>query len=198
MQCDKCLEHEAIVVFTLVVEDAKTVSHLCAACAASQGVGKNAGSGGDDEASADQATGAEPAAGAGQAAGAKECPPMEMQRAGNADGSEDEGVLRCSACGLSYEEFKERYRLGCAQCFDAFREQLQPLLRKVQGAEAHTGKHPTGVAERSDEDRAAWALEVLTRRLQAAVEREEFEEAARLRDQIELARQAYAAEAGRT
>ena len=192
MRCDKCLEHEAIVVFTLVVEDAKTVTHLCAACAASQGLGKNAGSEGNDEASAAQAAGAE------LAAGAKEYPPMETQRAGNADGLEDEGVLRCSACGLSYEEFKERYRLGCAQCFDAFREQLQPLLRKVQGAEAHTGKHPTGVAERSDEDRAAWALEILTRRLQAAVEREEFEEAARLRDQIELARQAHAAEADRT
>ena len=115
---------------------------------------------------------------------------MGKQSAANTNRAGDDDVARCPGCGMSYGEFKERYRLGCARCFDAFREQLQPLLRKVQGAEAHTGKHPTGAAQGgAGEERSVWTLEVLSRRLQAAVEREEFEEAARLRDQIERARQ---------
>ena len=91
--------------------------------------------------------------------------------------------------GLTYATFKERYRLGCADCYPAFSERLVSLLRKVHGAEGHVGKRFVRALESLAPERkppsGAWTLELLKRRLNAAIEREEFEEAARLRDQIE-------------
>ncbi|MDK2856257.1 MAG: protein arginine kinase activator [Bacillota bacterium] len=90
-------------------------------------------------------------------------------------------TLRCPECGLTYGDFRERGRLGCARCYTTFREQLEPLIRRLQGGLRHAGKVPrrSGGALRVKHD-----LETLRRRLKEAVSREAFEEAARLRDEI--------------
>ena len=93
--------------------------------------------------------------------------------------------LKCGKCGTTYEEFLHKGRFGCAQCYRSFRSQLGPALRGIQGAETHSGKRPkshretteTIVKKLSEADR-------LTLELQEAIEKEEFEEAARLRDRI--------------
>jgi len=87
----------------------------------------------------------------------------------------------CPVCGLSYGGFKESGRLGCAVCYDTFSTELKPLLQKVQKEIKHTGKVPGKgnlqlVLRRNVSD--------LRMQLKEAVSRENFETAAKLRDQI--------------
>lgn len=91
--------------------------------------------------------------------------------------------LKCANCGLAYADFKKIGRLGCSECYLTFKKYLGPLLKSIQGSVMHFGKTPVKVApvlkktERID-------LEELRQQLKAAIEKEAFEEAARLRDQI--------------
>ncbi|AEJ38476.1 UvrB/UvrC protein [Sulfobacillus acidophilus TPY] len=88
---------------------------------------------------------------------------------------------RCSACGYTYQEFAETGRLGCDQCYRTFHGDLMPLIQRIQGRAEHRGKFP----RRGARD-LAWRREVeaLRERLQDAIQREAFEEAAQIRDQI--------------
>jgi protein arginine kinase activator len=86
--------------------------------------------------------------------------------------------LACPACGLRYMEFRAQGRLGCPHDYDVFRAGLGPLLQRIHRASRHVGKAPRRVLPAA---RHAERVE-LRRRLQAAVEAEAYEEAARLRD----------------
>ena len=55
-----------------------------------------------------------------------------------------ETVLACPYCGTTAEEAKKRNIVGCAMCYGALRKVLQPVVTKLQGGHAHTGKGPTG------------------------------------------------------
>lgn len=57
--------------------------------------------------------------------------------------------VKCVSCGMSYDEFKKIGRLGCAECYDAFRESIAPLLKRIHSAGTHTGKHPGPSAQKS-------------------------------------------------
>lgn len=96
---------------------------------------------------------------------------------------ESEGThLKCSSCGLTYADFKKIGRLGCGECYTAFRKQLIPLLKKIHGSSLHFGKTPfkkvvTTAKKKID-------LQDLRAKLQRAIDMEAFEDAARIRDQI--------------
>jgi protein arginine kinase activator len=83
----------------------------------------------------------------------------------------------CPTCGLTYAAFKAEGRFGCAHDYDAFLEVLEPLLERVHRATTHDGKQPL-TARRVAE------IEELRGRMKAAVGREDYEQAARLRDLI--------------
>lgn len=94
--------------------------------------------------------------------------------------SEKDGAVKCPGCSLSYEDFKKTNRVGCADCYKTFKRKLSPLIKKVHGLVFHKGKvplygkkHPHGAL-----------LKELEGKLIAAVKSEEYEEAARLRDEI--------------
>ncbi len=88
---------------------------------------------------------------------------------------------RCATCGLTYNQFSKIGRFGCSDCFETFRDRLDPLLRRIHGSTAHQGKIP----ERTKgELKIRRDLEKLREQLARSVESEEFEEAAQLRDQI--------------
>jgi protein arginine kinase activator len=99
--------------------------------------------------------------------------------------SAETAELRCGSCGLVYAEFRSRGRLGCPQCYDVFRQALEPLLEKIHGQGKHVGKTPTGAtaADRSKEKH----LVALRRQLNAAVKGENYELAAKLRDELKRA-----------
>ena len=88
----------------------------------------------------------------------------------------------CPTCGLTYEDFKKKGRLGCSQCYTAFKQQLLPLLKKIHGAVQHMGKVPTRVEESGNA--REHKVKELRDRLARAIQMEEYEEAARLRDMI--------------
>ena len=84
----------------------------------------------------------------------------------------------CPICGLKFMEFRTRGRLGCPHDFQVFERGLLPLLRRAHGATRHVGKVP----RRS----SGAAVETLRLRaqLREAVDREDYEQAARFRDQL--------------
>lgn len=97
-------------------------------------------------------------------------------------GSADPGAsapgasLKCGKCGMTFRDFQKIGRFGCGDCYLAFRENLLPLLKRIHGSTRHTGKAKK--SESSD------LRHTLRRKLQSAIDKEEFEEAAKLRDMI--------------
>ena len=93
-------------------------------------------------------------------------------------------LLKCKGCGLRYAQFKETGRLGCAECYEAFRAPLSDLLQRIHGAKRHSGKLPKGSREERDRSDLSQELSKLQKQLHEAVSGEQFEEAARIRDRI--------------
>ena len=92
-----------------------------------------------------------------------------------------EDSVHCDVCGLTYEEFQNTGKLGCAHCYKVFSEQLSPLLQRVHGRTQHAGRVP---ANREEENRLQHSILELKIKMDHAVQEENFEEAAALRDQI--------------
>jgi protein arginine kinase activator len=89
---------------------------------------------------------------------------------------------RCPDCGLKFMEFRTGGRLGCPNDYEAFGRGLLPLLRRAHGATRHVGKVPVRRPARAAE-RGVSRLR-LRAQLRDAVAREDYEQAARLRDQL--------------
>ena len=87
----------------------------------------------------------------------------------------------CKSCGMSYEEFGQTGRLGCAECYQSFEKLLLPLLKRVQREVHHVGKVP---AKAPTETKRSFELRELQERLRKSIQSETFEDAAKLRDQI--------------
>ena len=91
-------------------------------------------------------------------------------------------------CDRGDRHFKKIGRLGCAQCYVAFKASLAPLLKRIHGSTQHIGKSPSPVAakELKITTKLQEDLEAVKSALQKAVKNEEFEEAASLRDKIKF------------
>ncbi|MCK4858313.1 MAG: UvrB/UvrC motif-containing protein [candidate division Zixibacteria bacterium] len=87
----------------------------------------------------------------------------------------------CPVCKLSYDTFAKTGKLGCGNCFSAFREPLADLLRKIHGSNLHRGKRHTGGASGIEPLKEEARLKD---ELKQAVSTEDFERAAQLRDMI--------------
>ena len=92
------------------------------------------------------------------------------------------GPGACPSCGLTLQDFKRTGRLGCAACYSEFDHHLRGLLRRLHGGTQHTGKVFLGTGTRQT-NRVA-RITTLRRGLQSAIDAEDFERAAALRDQI--------------
>lgn len=88
----------------------------------------------------------------------------------------------CEACGYTENEFKRTGRLGCPRCYDVFVLPKTDLLQKIQDSNLHKGKFPKNQEKR--------ALKVrilnLTKELNNCISKEEYEQAAKIRDQIKI------------
>ena len=104
---------------------------------------------------------------------------------------------KCHCCGLTFAEFKQHAVLGCAECYKCFEHLLSPLLERAhEGGVSHMGKQPKrlskGLSPRptapmtvalTQEDRAR-RLQSLGAQLSRAVSEEQYELAAKMRDEI--------------
>jgi len=87
----------------------------------------------------------------------------------------------CPECGISYDDFRTRGRFGCKNDYRVFAGQLEPLFDKIHHARRHTGKVPRRASENLARDEV---LLDLKERLSEAINNEDYEKAAELRDQI--------------
>ncbi|MCM8796596.1 MAG: UvrB/UvrC motif-containing protein [Candidatus Omnitrophica bacterium] len=158
MLCDICGKNQATVHLTEIVDEQMNELHLCEECARKKSIEMEQQFGLSDLL-------------AGMA---------EFEK----PGSEVEGAAtaKCPNCGLTYADFKKIGRLGCGECYVVFKRYLAPLLKRIHGSLNHIGKGPAVKGRRMSKKKAE--LEELRSKLQAAIAREAFEEAARLRDQI--------------
>ncbi len=160
MICEHCQQHQATVHYTQVINGVRTEMNLCTACAQIQG---------------------------GFALGGVNTLLSGMLEN---DAPRAETEATCSRCGLRYDAFRRTGMLGCAQCYTDFREQLTPVLRRIHGRLQHAGHTPDAPAtteQSSDvcEDvQRMQSIDTLRRDLQSAIDHEEFERAAELRDAL--------------
>jgi protein arginine kinase activator len=89
--------------------------------------------------------------------------------------------VKCPRCGFSQADFKKAGRLGCPECYKTFGEALEGLLKTMHKGTRHVGKVPASLRQSRD---LSERLKTLHKRLSKAVEEEDFEEAAILRDEI--------------
>jgi protein arginine kinase activator len=157
MQCSICKEKPATVHLTQIVGEKMQKLDLCEDCAKAKGVNDPAGF----ALAADLVL---------SGLGAQEI----EQSAGGVE-------LRCPRCGFTQADFKKSGRLGCPECYKTFSEGLNGLLKTMHKGTRHVGKAPE--AQRSSSENAD-RLKALQKRLDKAIESENFEEAAQVRDEI--------------
>jgi protein arginine kinase activator len=88
---------------------------------------------------------------------------------------------KCTVCGLTYSKFKATGKFGCSNCYKVFGERLNPLFKRLHGNIIHTGKLPSKAGSKIKLDRE---IEKLKQELNTAVNNEEYEKAAEIRDKI--------------
>jgi len=90
-------------------------------------------------------------------------------------------AIKCPNCGMTYQNFRKLGRLGCSVCYEAFKKELAPLLKRIHGSDRHVGKVPLKGGKTIKDTRT---LQDLKLQLEKAIQTEEFEDAAKLRDKI--------------
>lgn len=156
MLCDDCLKNPASVHMTTFVNGQVKTVHLCAECAAKRKTPVViSGFSFNDLLSAFYET-------------------------------EETQDIKCEVCGTSISSFQKTGRLGCANCYKAFEVSLLPVLKSVHMSTLHTGKRPGDHVDidLKRETNSLEKVEQLKKALRMAVSTENFEEAAKLRDEI--------------
>lgn len=88
---------------------------------------------------------------------------------------------KCPVCGRTYRDFRSTGKFGCGECYKAFRPQVREVLKQIHSTAAHTGKVPS----RAGEDiRKKRRYDELKRQLAQAVQKEDYDTAAKLHKQI--------------
>lgn len=91
------------------------------------------------------------------------------------------GDLKCPHCGFTQADFKKAGRLGCSECYVTFADGLESLLKSMHKGTRHVGKVPHSLQQSRD---LSDKLKSLQKKLDKAVEEENFELAASIRDEI--------------
>jgi protein arginine kinase activator len=159
MLCDQCGERDAVVHLTTIVDNQVKQQHLCERCAAERGV---------------ETTLKTPKHPLGDFLHA-----VQQQVIPSAS-----DTVRCSFCGSTINDFRQTGRWGCAHCYTAFEGSMRELLRRVHGNSKHAGVVYQSPQPALDEN--ATILGELKDRLRRAIESEQFELAADLRDRIRV------------
>ncbi|AJY75241.1 UvrB/UvrC motif-containing protein [Paenibacillus beijingensis] len=163
MLCQECGKRPATLHFTKIINGEKTEFHICESCAREKGDSI-------------------PGAPNGFSIHSLLSGLMDFDPSGGAAGlGSKPQTLRCDECGLTYGQFSKLGRFGCSSCYRHFGERLDPLFKRVHGSTVHSGKIPKRCGGRIQTKRE---IDRLRHDLQSSIEREEFEAAASLRDQI--------------
>lgn len=158
--CQSCRKRPATIHYTEIVNNNMVTLDLCSECAGEKGVSvEGAGSHGLGDL----------VAGLIDTAATNE--------------AERIGKVSCPSCGYDYSQFKKVGRFGCPECYKAFETQLVAVLRHVHGSTHHSGKVPPRVRSRAEVRQKTFTLRD---ELSRAIEAEEYEKAATIRDEIRI------------
>ncbi len=113
---------------------------------------------------------------------AEESEPFALKGTEDPDELEQLDQVVCQNCGISFREFRSQGRLGCPHDYIAFEAELIPLLENIHGDTQHCGKFPKRAPDASQRQ---YRLIKLRNELRNAVGQEDYEDAARLRDEIQ-------------
>jgi len=159
MLCDNCKKRPASVHITEINNQKKTEKHLCEQCAHSGGEISYAAS-----------------------------PSFSVQdllkgmfKVAVTESVVPQGEVFCPNCGMAYSDFSRNGKMGCGVCYQAFGQRLEPLLRRIHGNNAHTGKIPKRAGVQLEVEQR---LKRLRKQLEQHVSREEYELAAKVRDEV--------------
>jgi len=86
----------------------------------------------------------------------------------------------CDVCGMSFNDFQSTGKIGCSNCYKIFGDRLKPIIKRLHGSTEHVGKAPSGFTS----SRTSKEIEKLKEELNKAIQAEEYENAALLRDKI--------------
>lgn len=156
MICNVCGKNEATIHLTEIVNNQAMEIHLCEGCAKEKGTDLKG-----PFSFKDLLTG--------------------LADFGQALSQTEAEEMKCPACGLTYKAFGKGGRLGCSECYRSFAKLLLPLIKRVQGSTQHVGKKPEKL---SPAVKSQVELRNLQDELQRAIQVEDFERAAKLRDEI--------------
>lgn len=156
MLCQRCQMNQATVLYHQIINGEKTEYHLCSQCASQMNMSIS----------------------------------FDNMFKGFLDGfvssiSHGEEIMldstSCPNCGFTFNDIKTSGKLGCSECYHTFSKRLDSILKNIQANNTHCGKFPK---KSGSELRKAHELEDLKAQLKRAIENEEYEEAAHIRDRI--------------
>ncbi len=102
-------------------------------------------------------------------------------------------TLKCNNCGYTFEDIVNSGKLGCANCYQVFEERLDPIIKRMQGANQHIGRIGKKIDQQIDQKitkpkekvhKIDNKIEQLQLKLKQAIKEENYEEAAKIRDEI--------------
>jgi protein arginine kinase activator len=156
MLCQRCKKHSATVHLTEIVKSEKRERHLCEKCAAQEGITM------------------------------KQHIPLNELLSNflvAQAGAKEMSDLVCPECGMTFAEYRNHGLLGCPNDYDVFEKALGPMIERAhEGGTHHVGKVPKRMGAGMSRQRD---LMRLRRELQTAVQTEDYERAAELRDKIQ-------------
>ncbi len=159
MLCERCQKRPAVMHFTQIINNQKTEMHLCEVCASEL-----------------------------QAQSPVFSPQFNLHSFLSGLLTSDfggtlshTGENKCDYCGLPEENFVRSGLLGCSDCYDSFGVRLKNVLKRIQGSNMHTGKIPRRIGGKALINKE---IRMQKAKLEEAVAKEEFENAALIRDRI--------------
>jgi protein arginine kinase activator len=171
MLCELCNKSEAVVHLVDVSNNSRAEKHLCKDCAASQGATIKSHMQKSSSSTKD----------------AGDVLPEIFQNLSATSGAA--GAETCGQCGTTYRQFRSSGKFGCPECYVEFDVKVSDLLEKIHGRCEHTGKVPStasdDLAQQKELQTQQKRLQGLYADLDKAVNDEDYERAAELRDEIQ-------------
>lgn len=158
MKCENCGKRDAVVDYTQVIDGNKLHLHLCDKCASEMKIGIDFMFDIDDVF-------------ATFFNGISTMPTTQKL-----------DVVKCQNCGSAYKDFRDSGKLGCAECYETFGDELDSVLKRLHG----NNRHVQGDRKKIDAKKHTPENEIedLKLKLKECIQKEEYEEAAKLRDRI--------------
>ncbi len=154
MYCENCGSNVATTYIKRVINGIKTEKHLCSNCASELGFTAQNGNFSN----------------------------VLTSMFNDMAGIKTSDTRRCSCCNSSFSDIAKSGKVGCPNCYNEFLNELLPYIKRIHGNVKHIGKIPNmlPLAVTSEKDK----LSILKDELSILVKNEEFEKAAKIRDQI--------------